>query len=126
MLRIVGIQRSENAESEFVLLQNQASLRIPLRGHAVISNGYVERECISSIHAFSEEEQIHSGAYVMLRTGFGESRWGTSRDGSHVFYVFMGRSNPIWQSEVGALSVMHVQHCFEERSVYYSLESLAI
>ena len=41
MIRIVGIQRAERPEEEFVLLQNQGGMRLNLRGHVILTDAAV-------------------------------------------------------------------------------------
>jgi hypothetical protein len=115
MLRIVGIQRSTDVQEEFVLLQNHSSMRVHLRGHVVMSEAYIDSKCASAIHAFKEEELIHSGAYVMLCTGSGASRWARTKDMALVYFCYMGFENPVWCEASGPIRVLSSQHVYEER-----------
>lgn len=118
LIRIVGIQRSEAPNSEFVLLQNQGSRRVSLRGHAVLSEGAISTGDLSvGAHCFSEDEPIASGMYVMLVTGCGENRWGRTKDGATIYVCHMNRSKPIWHHFPGPLHVLAPQHTFTDRSV---------
>lgn len=117
MLRIVGVQTSDKAHGEILLLQNQGSIRVHLRGHAVLSDaGFNSAELGQAAHAFGEDVYIPPGVYVALCTGVGRARWGRSRDGSTVYYAFMGRDEPIWSTCSRPLHVLGTQHTFEERS----------
>ena len=76
MIRIVGIQRSNHPSEEFVILQNQGSLRIQLRGHVLVSELAVATGSFSAgAFIFSDDALIPAGMFVLLATGEGESRW---------------------------------------------------
>jgi hypothetical protein len=120
MLRIVGIQRSEDVQNEFVLLQNHSSMRVHLRSHVVMADAYIEGKCPEAIHAFREEELIHSGAYVMLCSGSGISRWAKTKDMSLVFFCYMGRESTAWCEASGPISILSSQHSYEERQVPFA------
>lgn len=116
MIRIVGVQRSESADREFVLLQNQGSLRINLRGHLILSDSAFEACDLSrTAHVFSDDAQVPPGMYVMLHTGLGENRWTKTKDGALVYYAFMGRDSAFWRRCDGPLHVLSTQHTFAER-----------
>lgn len=117
MLRIVGVQRSENPDTEFLLLQNQGSLRVVLRGHVVMAERAVISQDLSRAgHLFTEEESIHPGLYVMLSTGEGLSHWGKTKDGAHVFHAYAGRKAPIWHCCEGPFYVLQPTHTYCERA----------
>ncbi len=105
------MQRSERAHGEFVLLQNQGGVRLRLAGHAVASAGGDGAE----VHVFGEDDLVPAGAFVMLASGHGLSRWGRTRDGQMVLSVFMGREGPVWSLREGPLSVLGVQHTYAPR-----------
>jgi len=116
MIRIVAVQKSANPSEEFVLLQNQGSLRIVLRGHVVMSESAIASDdMFRAAHAFSEEEKIPAGMYVLLRSGTGISRWTKTKDGSLVYYSFMGRDRSVWNDTMGPMHVLAPQHTFTER-----------
>ena len=109
-MRIVGVQRSERAGGEFVLLQNQGAMRLELRGHAVLACDAPER-----LHVFGDRETIPAGTFVMLTTGPGTSRWAVTKDGQRIYHVYMGRERALWAEAPGPISVMAVQHTFSPR-----------
>lgn len=113
MIRIVGFQRSECAEGEFLLLQNQGSLRAPLRGHAVAAEEAYEgipwTECV---HLFHDDVNIAPGKFVLLRTCEGIPRWSQSKDGNPVYIAFMNRAETVWSRSRGPLHVLARQHRF--------------
>lgn len=118
MLRIVGVQKSERATGEFVLLQNQGGLRMNLAGHAVMAGGLVDGETFGQspdVHVFSEEEQVPSGTFVLLSTGCGSSRWALTKDGQRILHVYMNRELPVWTRREGPVSVLGVQHTYVPR-----------
>jgi hypothetical protein len=72
VIRIVGLQRNESTTQEFILLQNQGSLRLSLRGHVIVSDAAIENSDLSfAAHAFNDDVQVPPGMYVLLSTGRG-------------------------------------------------------
>jgi hypothetical protein len=115
MIRVIGIQRAETAEQEFVLLQNQGSMRASLRGHVLLSErALVEGGRGPELHAFNDEAMIPAGMYVILGTGLGIPRWGRTKEGGLIYYAYMGRRDPVW-TELGPLHLLSTQHTFTER-----------
>ena len=115
MLRIVGIQRSERVSEEFILLQNQCSMRLKLKGHVLMTENRVVAEDEGFVHIFDQHELIHSGAFVLLRSGYGDSRWGRTKEGSLVYTVFLGKREFHWEKTNEKLHIANVQHTYEER-----------
>ena len=116
MLRIVGVQKSEVAEQEFVLLQNQGSMRIALRGHVVLSECAVDSGDLSMTgHAFKDDVNIPPGIYVILFSGFGTSRWTKTKDGALVYYTYMDRDSSVWHRSTGPLHVLNRIHTYAGR-----------
>jgi hypothetical protein len=116
MLRIVGVQRSENSLEEFVLLQNHSSMRMRLRGHVIMAEAYLSHYSLDSIYAFTDEEQIHPGAFVILHSGSGINRWAKTKQGSMVYMCYIGARYPIWSAAPGAIHILCTQHTYEERT----------
>lgn len=117
MLRIVGIQRAEYPEREFILLQNQGHQRLTPKGHVILSEEAVIGISRFGIHIFTEQEWIMPGQFLMLCTGFGESKWVRSQDQSLLLQVFMGRTENVWPASVGPIHVLATKHSFIERPV---------
>lgn len=116
MIRIVGVQRSERANSEFVLLQNQGSLRINLRGHALISDSVLDSgDMWSAAFVLGIDEVIRPGQYVVVYTGHGEARSTVNKEGVSVMYVYLGRSLPVWADQSAPIHILHTQHSYIER-----------
>lgn len=116
MIRIVGVQRNDSPSKEFVLLQNQGSLRINLRGHLVLAEMAIEESDLSfAAHVFADEALIPPGMYVLLSTGSGEPRWTKTKDGAMLFYAFMNRERPVWDRAGGPLHVLSPHHTYTER-----------
>ena len=115
MLRIVGIQRSENILQEFVLLQNHSSLRMNLRGHVLMAEAYLSHYALDAVYAFTDEELIHPGAFVLLYSGSGINRWARTKEGSLVYICFIGLRHPIWNTAPGPMHILSTQHTYEER-----------
>lgn len=83
MIRIVGIQRSHFPQDEFVLLQNQGAIRLALRGHLLMTEEAIGRLSEkAAVHSFSDEAYIPAGAYVILKSGYGDPRWARTKDGA--------------------------------------------
>ena len=116
MIRIVGLQRSESAAQEFVLLQNQGSMRLSLRGHVVISDSAVDDSNMAqAAHVFSDYVFIPPGMYVLLFSGQGNPRWTRTKDGALVYYCYMNRCSAVWDRSSGPLHILSTQHTFSER-----------
>lgn len=117
VIRIVGLQRSDSAAREFVLLQNQGSMRMTLRGHIIVSDSAVEDSNLSqAAHVFSDDVLIPAGMYVLLFTGHGNPRWTRTRDGALVYYAYMGRDRSVWDRTAGPLHILNTHHTFCERA----------
>jgi len=115
LLRIVGIQRSEFAEHEFILLQNQGSMRANLRSHIIVSDDAIDASDLAlGAHAFAEEVLVPAGMFVILHTGPGEGKWARSKDGTNIYNAFMGRCQPVWSQAKGALHILQRQHSYAE------------
>ena len=116
MLRIVGVQRTEVVEQEFLLLQNHGSLRVSLRGHVVLAERAILRgDLCESAHVFTDDESIPAGLYVLLSTGEGLPHWGKTKDGAHVYHAYAGRSSTLWADCDGPVHVLSPSHSYVER-----------
>lgn len=116
MLRIVGINRHPEVEREFVLLQNQGGLRVNLRGHIVMAEACVnEGEPLDCLHILTEDVVIPPGAFVILYTGVGESKWTRTKDQSLAYYCHIGKEQSIWDRRPGAIHVLSIQHSYQTR-----------
>jgi hypothetical protein len=116
MIRIVGVQRSEVPSEEFVLFQNQGTLRECLRGHVVLSEtALASGDCLTLSHVFREEEQVPSGMYVILYTGFGTPRWARTKDNALVYFAYMNRTESVWSQCPGPLHLLVKQHSYVAR-----------
>jgi hypothetical protein len=116
MVRIVGVQRHEEIGSEFVLLQNQGSMKVNLKGHVVAAQSVVDAGDVSeAIHIFSDDVFVLPGMYVLLRTCSGVGHWNHTHDRYSTYYAYMHRRTPVWSRHVGPLHVMAPQHKWVER-----------
>jgi hypothetical protein len=118
VIRIVGIQRSEDPSREFVLLQNQGSRRLTLRGHGVVPEHAIETGGFEGVFFLQDDVLIPPGMFVVLKTGFGQNRWGRTKDGTHVYFCHMNRTEPVWLYVRGPVHVLATQHTFVERDTY--------
>jgi hypothetical protein len=116
MIRIIGVQRESSPSREFVLLQNQGSLRINLRGHVILSEQAIDLgELSNHFHVFSDEALVPPGMYVMLCTGHGTPRWAKTKEGALIFYAFMNRDYTMWDNSEMPLHILSLQHTFVAR-----------
>jgi hypothetical protein len=116
VLRIVGVQKNAFAEQEFVLLQNQGSMRISLRGHVVLSECAVDSGDLGiTAHAFKDEVNVPPGMYVILFSGIGTPRWAKTKDGAMVYYSYMRREASVWTRSDGPLHVLNRVHTYQQR-----------
>lgn len=116
MLRIVGVQRSQEPKSEFVLLQNQGILKVQLRGHLVVDEHTLMSSGNERQFAFTDDEMIPAGCYVLLLTGEGINGWRLSADGSHVYHVYWNRKAPVWLHDSGTVHLLNVVHTNRPRA----------
>jgi hypothetical protein len=117
LIRIVGVQRCEAPENEFILLQNQSGRRLALRGHGVLSEAAMSTGDLSvAAHVMNDDELIPSGFYVMLVTGKGDNRWTRTKDGTHIYMTYMNRPRAVWHFYPGPLHVLCTQHTYVERT----------
>lgn len=115
MIRIVGVQRSENVDQEFLLLQNQGAMRLTLKGHAVVGEGLFEGGGGRGLHFFTDDVAIGPGQFVVLHSGPGRPRWSVTRDGTNVYNAYMGSPSPVWDGHGGSIRVLGTQHTYAER-----------
>jgi hypothetical protein len=117
VIRIVGVQRSESVEREFVLLQNQGSLRAALKGHMLVADEAMRTgDVLRGSHLFTDDVLVPAGMYVILISGAGTPRWGKTRDGAHVYHVYMNQTRPLWSRCDLPLHLLHTQHSYSERT----------
>jgi hypothetical protein len=113
LIRIVGVQRNDLPEREFVVLQNQGALRVNLKGHMLVSDAAIARgELDRSVHVFSDDILIPAGMHVVLFSGVGEPRFCKSKDGGLLFYTYMNREESVWNKVEGPLHVLAKQHTY--------------
>jgi len=117
MIRIVGVQRGETAGQEFIVLQNQGAMRVLLRGHVLMTEGKIAGIDPQGFYAFPDEEFIGPGAFVVLGTGVGRSRWCAMEDGRYALRAFMGASEPRWNLCFEPIHILNVQHSYAERKL---------
>ncbi|RYG45450.1 hypothetical protein EON79_12620 [bacterium] len=91
-------------------------MRLGLRGHVVMADAAVGHSANgASFHSFGEDAHIPAGAYVILRSGFGDPRWARTKDGALIYHAFAGREERLWP-ESGALHILAPHHTYIERS----------
>jgi hypothetical protein len=87
-----------------------------LRGHVIMSEAYLSHYALDAIYAFTDEESIHPGAFVILHSGSGINRWAKTKQGSMVYMCYIGSRMPIWYSAPGPMHILSTQHTYEERT----------
>ncbi len=113
MLRIVGVQRSQEPNEEFVLLQNQGVLKVNLKGHllapecAFDCNGSFSSE---TVFAFHDDIIIPPKVFVMLVTGTGDDGWTKSKDGSLIYCKFWQKNRTVWSHMESPIQILGVLH----------------
>ena len=99
-----------------MLLQNQGSMKVNLKGHVVAAQSVVDAGDVSeAIHIFSDDVFVLPGMYVLLRTCSGVGHWNHTHDRYSTFYAYMHRRVPVWSRHIGPLHVMAPQHKWVER-----------
>ena len=122
MIRIVGVQRNEEIGSEFVLLQNQGSMKVNLKGHIVAAQTAVDGgDPADAIHIFTDDVDVLPGMYVLLRSCPGVGHWNYMQDRYSTYYAYMHRRTPVWNRHSGALHIMAPQHTWVDRKPEFSL-----
>lgn len=115
MLRVIGIQRGAHVDEEFILLQNQGSMRVSLSGHVLMTAKALSCAGQSdALHAFNDDVLVPAGMYVLLYSGAGVPRWGRTKDGALIYFAYMARKAAVW-SDLSAIHVLHTHHTFSER-----------
>jgi len=113
VLRIVGVNRHEDPRQEFVLLQNQGTLRARLRGHILLSETAIESGDLERwAYVIPDDEMIPAGLYVLVSTGAGVSHWARTKDGAHVYHAYMDRSASVWSRSEGPVHLSSLQQSF--------------
>lgn len=116
MIRIVGIQRHVETCKEFVLLQNQGTLRVELKGHALLAQHATDSgELAQLLHVFSDEVDVQPSMYVLLRTCSGVGHWNCTHDRYNTYYSYMQRASGVWARIPGPIQLLSPQHTYIER-----------
>jgi hypothetical protein len=116
MLRIMAVQRSEDPQREYVLLQNHGSLRIALRGHMLADDCGLEGANRDHMFVFTDDAQIPAMAYVLLVSGSGKDGWYQDSDARPVYCVYWNRKQAVWSQAADAIHLLHVIHTNKPRS----------
>ncbi len=116
MLRIMAVQRSDDPQREYVLLQNHGSLRIALRGHMLADDGGLDGPDRERMYVFADDAQIPAMAYVLLVSGAGKNGWYQDSDARPVYCVYWNKKQPVWSQAGDAIHLLHVIHTNKPRS----------
>lgn len=113
MIRIVGVQKSDQLGQEFMLLQNQGSMRVGLKGHIVMANEVLTCSAgAAAMHVFVDDIDVMPGQYVLLRSCPGSARWTVTKEGQRVHNSYMDRLNPVWARFEGPFHILAPQHTY--------------
>jgi hypothetical protein len=117
MIRIVGVQRSDEVAQEFILLQNQGNMKVNLRGHALVADlELLGLDGAGALHLFSDDVEVQAGAYVLLRTVPCRTHWNHCNEGQLIYHTTMSRTELVWSRCEGALHLLKPQHTYCERN----------
>lgn len=116
MIRIVGLQRSEQIAQEFILLQNQGSMRHNLRGLAIVAEPAFDADNAEAhVLLLKDDVDLMPGQYALVRTCSGTPRWSHTAEGHHIYYAYANRTSPLWSDCPGPIHVLAPQHTYCER-----------
>ncbi|MES1228381.1 MAG: hypothetical protein ABUL72_06890 [Armatimonadota bacterium] len=115
MVRIVGVQRSDEVGQEFVLLQNQGSMRVSMKGYALVTEAAFSGE-EAPMCLLTEEVDLHPGMYMLVRSCIGPARWTKCGEGAPVYYAYLGRTKPLWGASHSPVHLLAPQHTYVERA----------
>lgn len=117
MIRIVGLQRSDDPRQEFVLLQNHGSMRVNLRGHALVSDAWLDTfDGPATAVIIRDDIEIPPGQYAIVRTCSGTGRWDYRQEGYHTYYAHLGSPESVWKDHYGKIHLLAPQHSYSARS----------
>lgn len=116
MIRIVGIQRHEDVTKEFILLQNQGSMRVKLRGHTLISDHSMDEPSGAQVaYCIRDDIYIQPGQYILVRTCSGEAKWDFKNEGYVTYCTYLRLSESAWQNSNGIIHILAPQHSLAEK-----------
>lgn len=117
MIRIVGVQPSENIGQEFILLQNQGNMRINLKGYALVAEStLLDPPGLQTVFVVNEDITIPPGHHAAIRTNSGQSGWCHKHDGYHIYHFFLNRSSQLWE-EGSTVHLLTPTHKFATKKV---------
>lgn len=120
MIRIVGVERSQDPYKEAVLMQNQGVMRVNLKGHALLAASDEQGDLREGFaYVFTEDVELPAGTYVWVLTAGAQTGWFRTKEGYHVYRTSLRKLEPVWSSDSSALHLLAPQHTFvvRERTV---------
>lgn len=99
MLKIVDVHASHSPQGEYVVLQNQGTRTIPLRGCALCAESYLSEDpptAARDMYVFREDATIKPYGRVVLFTGEGLDGWQPTTDGRSCYVAYWGRNESVW------------------------------
>ena len=106
----MAVQRGDDPQREYVLLQNHGPLRLSLRGHLLTDDTGLGNGDRDRMYVFSEDAQIPSMAYVLLVTGAGKNGWYQDNDARPVYCVYWNKQKTVWSQANEPIHLMNVIH----------------
>ena len=93
MLKIVEIHCAETVQNEYIVLQNQGSVAVYLRGWAVCTDAYLSEDSAGhcGMYVFRMSEEVKPYTHIVLFTGVGENGWVPTHDGRLAYCVYWGK-----------------------------------
>ncbi len=80
-----------------------------------MSEAYLSHYALDAIYAFTDEEYIHPGAFVLLYSGTGINRWAKTKEGALVYMCYIGFREAVWSRAPGPMHILGTKHTYEER-----------
>jgi hypothetical protein len=99
MLKIVEVHACHYPDGEYVVLQNQGTLTVPLRGYLLTSQDFLQLDpynVSNAMYVFRAEATIKPYGRVVLFTGAGYDGWQPTTDGRQCYVAYWGREETVW------------------------------
>jgi hypothetical protein len=99
MLKIVDVHASHTPQGEYVVLQNQGTRTVQLKGIALCSELYLSCDphtAAPETYIFREETVIKPYGRIVLFTGSGYDGWQPTTDGRQCYVAYWNRPELVW------------------------------
>lgn len=101
MLKVMEVHPAKDARGEYLVLQNQGTVSVDLRGWALCTMAYLQGDAAQRAHemyVFREEANIRPYTRVVLFSGQGEDGWQETIDGRQAYCAYWKRDRGIWKA----------------------------